>query len=160
MRWYHWAAISAVGAALFMACSGGADPVEDDGEDFNGPGGGAKPDITALCEEQCIPTYPAGETDYRATRSCLLCDVCYNICDFEGVNLAFCPDALEAPQSCSGLHQSCDECVNGACALDVNANPATGLCAGQYATCQNNTDCVGLTNCVSSCVANTPAPMQ
>ena len=145
---------------MFVACSGGADPVEDDASDFNGPGGGAAPDVTALCEQQCAPTYPSGEADYRATRSCLLCDACYVACKAEGVDLSVCPGD-PATDGCSATDMTCTACVTGACALAEipGSGTHTGVCAAFGDTCSNNVECVGMTNCVNACVTNTPPQM-
>jgi hypothetical protein len=161
MRWQHAVAGATAVGLLFMACSS-TETVEDDGNSFNGPGGagGHPPDVTAICEEQCLPAHPGGEADYRAVRSCLLCDACFNICKDAGVALE-CPDEVEPPNGCSASAPSCAECVAGMCALvqDPATTMYTGFCAGPANVCSNNIECVGATNCVNNCVAMMPPQM-
>ncbi len=160
MRWQHGVIGAASFALWFMACSGGAQPIEDDGGSFGG-GVEREPDITARCEEQCAPLHSAGEADYRASRSCVLCDACYVVCENEGVDLSACPNE-PTTDGCSANHFTCAECVAGTCAQfqDPATTEWSGLCAAQGTTCFDNVECVALTNCVRSCVeSSTPPPM-
>lgn len=160
MRWQLGVVGIAGGTLIVMACSSGAEPVDDDGEGLGGFGGAKEPDVTALCEEQCAPLHPTGEVDYRASRSCLLCDACYSVCEAEGVDVSACA-APPAVDGCSALSTTCAECVAGTCAQfqDPATTQFTGLCGVQGNTCANNIACVGMTNCVRGCVENSASAM-
>jgi hypothetical protein len=140
---------------LFAIACSGTEPRAIGG---TGGAGGSLPTVTELCERECVALHPAGELDYRATRSCLLCSACYDVCEADGVDLSMCPDELEAPNGCSAFHTTCSACVSGSCALKEGPTSAShsGLCAVQADNCSNNTACVAFTSCVSECVENTP----
>jgi hypothetical protein len=161
MRWQHIAVGATALGLLFMACSS-AETVEDDGDSFNGPGGGGghPPDVTQICEDSCIPGHPNGETDYRAVRTCLLCEACPVVCDAEGIALP-CTTEPPATDSCSASAPTCADCVAGMCALfqDPATTMYTGVCAAPANVCAGNIDCVGLNNCVGNCVASMPPQM-
>lgn len=160
MRWQLSVVGIAGGTLLVVACSSGAEPVDDDGDGLGGFGGAKAPDVTKLCEEQCAPLHPTGDPDYRASRSCVLCDACYTVCSAEGVDVSACP-AAPMPDACSATAATCAECVAGACAQlqDPATTMFTGICAAQGDTCANNVDCVGMTNCVRGCVEQSAPPM-
>ena len=138
---------------VLMACSSGQEPVEDNNTTFPGPpgSGGKEPTPTEVCEEQCIPAHAAGETDYRAVQTCLLCDACHAVCLAEGVPL----ECSAGSNGCSPFFTTCAECTASDCALVQQPDTSFfGICAGQATTCVANQECVSINNCVSSCVAD------
>jgi len=137
--------LSSVGV-LIVSCSVSEKRDRDDDDD----GGSGGTPIIVLCEEQCVADQPAGEIDYRAVRSCLLCGACAVACENDHGGVC---DDTATELGCSGQSSSCVQCINGECALKQNADTTfAGACATQATTCAMNTPCVTLNNCVAICV--------
>ena len=140
-----WVALGAL--VLGVACS-----ISEDSD--GGAGGGeSAPDITTLCEEECIPLYPAGEVPYRNLRGCVFCGACFDVCTAE-LGAAICPDG-GGDLGCSVQSTDCATCINGACALLQNPDTSfIGACAVPGQQCGDVVECVSLNNCVADCVAD------
>ena len=108
------------------------------------------PGPTTVCETECVPIHGAGEADYRALRSCLLCDACAEICESQDEGI--CEAANES--GCSAEAADCQSCIGSPCAFEQLPNTTfAGVCAETATVCAGNPACVALNNCVSTCVA-------
>ena len=127
-----WVALGAL--VLGVACS-----ISEDSD--GGAGGGeSAPDITTLCEEECIPLYPAGEVPYRNLRGCVFCGACFDVCTAE-LGAAICPDG-GGDLGCSVQSTDCATCINGACALLQNPDTSfIGACAVPGQQCGDVVEC-------------------
>jgi hypothetical protein len=140
-----WLAMLVV-AALFAACSG--DELGDDDSGSSGPP--PPPDPVTVCETSCGETNVAGKADYDAYRECLLCDACAHACGAA----TGCKESVENPP-CVSAGTDCAICSNSMCAGGQNKDTTfSGHCAVQGETCAKNLGCVGMNNCVVSCLAS------
>ncbi len=156
MRSFFWGVVLTIGIAIPIACSSGTDKNPNNGNQ----GSGGTPD-TVLCEDACILVYPGAEPTYRAFRSCLTCDACFDICSANVKDL--CEEAVDG--GCSIAYMAdpknldpngCNLCVNSDCAS--KQDPAThvyeGVCKAQGDACTAQNDCVLLNNCIVTCINN------
>jgi hypothetical protein len=147
--------VCGLGGLVVAAC---ATEGPKDSDDDDGSGGASTstsastgPGPTEVCEEQCIPQHLQGEVNYRNLRECLLCFACATACENDHGDA--CPKGItESPSMCSSLAMSCQECINGGCALVQLADTKfMGICAVNADACSKDIECVALNNCVANC---------
>ncbi|MBW2529262.1 MAG: hypothetical protein JRI23_34115 [Deltaproteobacteria bacterium] len=88
------------------------------------------------CIQGCQATYPTGATLYYDLLNCIYCDT--TTCSVDCA--PYCPIGPPAGGCDVG---DCNSCINSTCALNA--------CATEVQTCQNNSDCVALANCLAGC---------
>ena len=123
----------------------------------NGPGDdpaankpGATP-LATLCEDSCAMTYPLGATAYGALAACLLSGACHDACATEGGS-----SGGQVESGCSSKSSDCSACIVSPCALEQLPDTSfAGLCAAEGTACAKSSDCVGLNNCIASCIVTT-----
>ena len=131
--------------ACFAACSG-ENGDETAGTSTEPP----KPDPVTVCEESCSESNPAGKDDYAAYRECLLCDACAHACG----TAAGCAAPVDNPP-CTSAGEDCAICTASMCAGGQNTDTTfSGHCAAQGQACASNIACVGINNCVVTCLTS------